>query len=630
MVCVASAVSLWHNLIRVGNQMKTTLRYCGKYLERFLTNTRHLLTMVRLRYRLLLFAVVVLIPMIAFSVYSVAQSVNHAKQQTLNNGLAIAKVVTSNLVEKIESTESLLRGLAQSSAVQTQDVKSTRELFIDVFPTHNSLINLSAADKEGNVFATIVWHGSEPRSVSSDPNFREVVTGEDTVVSGSLESIATDQHAIRMLVPFGAGSNQLSGVLIADISLSQLQRRMTSIGIEEGTLVIVTDHTGTVLLHPSYKYVYEEANFSGWPSVNAALNGKEGSVEHINPLDNQPWLWAYTPVSRTGWAVVVGFPTAAAFPPIRAILIRSLLLLVLMVSLAIVMAVYFSQRLSEPLRDFTERALAISEGDFNQEMTVRGSEEMLQLSKAFNVMSTKLSEHMQKLAVAKEENLREAKRLQYLLARTISLQENERRRIASDLHDGTSQLILGSLYETEAAIDMISSRPEMAKKKLTSVEDLLEQTSAEMRRVIYDLRPPLLDDMGFAVALERHISRYEETTGIQVKFEHSHNGAGSEVPLETDLALYRIAQEALNNIHKHSQCREARIQLTVSEKNICMVIRDEGIGFETGKYLQGNSENLGLKGMTERAESVGAKLEICSEPGQGTTVVFELSNNQFD
>lgn len=613
-----------------GNTLKSSLRSMTQFLDGCWTNARHILIRMRLRYRLLLFAVVVLIPMIAFSVYSVTQSANHAKQQTLNSGLAMAKVVTANLIEKTENTESLLQGLAQSSAIRLQDVQGTRELFIDVFPTQNSLINLSAADQQGHIFATIVWRGSEPRSVSSDPNFIEAMSSGNTVVSGSLKSTATDQHAIRMLVPFRSSSGRPSGALIADISLNKLQRRMTSIGIEEGTLVVVTDHTGTVLLHPSYKYVYEEANFGDWPSVAAALNGQEGSVEHINPLNKQPWLWAYAPVNPMGWAVVVGFPTATAFPPVPEIVMRSLLLLAFMVFLALVVAVYFSQRLSEPLRDFTDRALSISEGDFNQDMNVQGSEEIMQLSKAFNIMSEKLSQHMQRLAAAKEEKLREAKRLQYLLARTISLQENERRRIASDLHDGTSQLILGSLYETEAAIEMISSHPEMAKKKLSSVEDLLEQTSAEMRRVIYDLRPPLLDDMGFAAALERYISRYEETTGIQVIFNYGYGEGKIGISQETDLALYRIAQEALNNIQKHSQSQEARVRLEVSGDHIIMVIRDEGIGFETRKYLKGSSERLGLKGMIERAESVGANLEITSEPGRGTVVVFELLRDQSD
>jgi signal transduction histidine kinase len=323
--------------------------------------------------------------------------------------------------------------------------------------------------------------------------------------------------------------------------------------------------------------------------------------------------------------VVVGFPTSVTFPPAREVLFRSLLLLVLMVSLALVVALYFSQRLSEPLRNFTKRALAISEGNFIQTADVKGSQEIQQLSKAFNIMSTNLSKHMHELALSKEENLREAKRLQFLLARTISLQEEERRRIASDLHDRTSQLILGTLYETEAAMEMIPLYPEKAKEKLNIVEDLLEHTSAEMRRVIYDLRPPLLDDMGLVTALERSISRYMETTGIQVEYEYSLDDTEKRLPPEVELAIYRIAQEALNNIHKHSQAKQAAVQLVISDQMVHMVIDDKGIGFEPKSQNPERLERLGLKGMIERAESVGAQLEIITALGQGTTINFVLS-----
>jgi len=597
--------------------------HVGERLKALLQDVKALLHQMRLRSRLLLFAVVVLIPMIIFGVISVMQSVNHAKQQMLNNSLAMAKVVASNIIEKTENTERMLQGLSRSSAVRTHNIQGTRELFIDVFPIQQGLVNLFVADREGHVYASIVWQGLRSRSIAEDPDFQRALKTGETTISGSRVSYATDQHVIRMMVPFRAENNEISGILTADISLSQLQQRMVSIGIEEGTSVIVTDRNGTVLLHPNYKHVYDEVNLGTWPSVQAALTGQEGSLEHLNPLDDRSWLWAYAPIHRTGWAVVVGYPTAIAYPSVNDILIRSLFLLVGMVLLAIIVALYLSQRLTEPLRNLTGRALAISRGNFNQETEVKGSKEVCQLAEAFNIMSTNLSEHMSKLALAKEKNLREAKRLQRLLARTISLQEKERHRIASDMHDSTSQLILGSLFETEAAKEMVTVKPDLAKEKLTKVENLLEQTSVEMRRVIYDLRPPLLDDMGLATALERCVSRYVERTGIPVKYECAK--PDTRLPQETEMALYRIAQEALNNIQKHSHADQAEIKLAFSDHLVNMVIYDDGVGFSPQMYLSGKMEHLGLKGMIERAENVGASLEIDSAPGHGTSIMLDLS-----
>jgi signal transduction histidine kinase len=533
-------------------------------------------------------------------------------------------VIEANLVEKIDSTEHMLLTLAESPIVRAQDARATRQLLIDVFPLQQSVLNLAAARQDGSVFASVVWDGQEPYSIAADPQFQQVLTTGQWAISGRLISTATDQRAVRLVVPYRDEEREVIGALMVEMSLSQLQRGLAAIGTQEGATFIVADSEGLVLIHPNYKYVYEGANFAHLPPVQAALRGEEGTAEHLNPLDQRPWLWAYTPVRRTSWAVVVGYPTAVAYPPVRDTLVRGLMSLLAMVVLAGLVAFFLSHQLTKPLGELTQRALAIADGNLEQRVQLYGSAELRQLARAFNVMSENLTAYMNELAAAKEEISQKAQRLRHLLVRTISLQEEERKRIAADIHDGFSQLILGALYETEAAKGAIATNPALAQRKLANAQELLEQTSTGMRQVIYDLRPPLLDDIGLIAALERYLNSYRERTGVGVVLTVS--GPESRLPTEVEMALYRISQEALHNIYKHAQTDRATVQLCFFADRVRMAIQDQGIGFDPAVVRDGASERLGLTGMQERAESVGAHLQIQSAPGRGTTVVLEVPN----
>jgi signal transduction histidine kinase len=578
----------------------------------------------RQRNRLLAFASAVLVPLILFGSLAVRQNVTHTKRQILSSSMAIARVIEANLVEKIDSTEHMLRTLAQSPIVRAQDARATRQLLIDVFPLHQSALNLVAARKDGSVFAAVVWDGQEPYSTAADPQFRQVLNTEQWTISGRINSTATDQRAVRLTVPIRDEAGQIIGALMVDMSLSQLQRSLAAIGTQEEATFIVTDSEGMVLIHPNYRFVYEGTNFADLPPVQAALRGEEGTAEHRNPLDQRRWLWAYTPVRRTNWAVVVGYPTAVAYPPMRGTLIRGLMSLLAVVVLAAMVAFFLSHQLARPLNELTQRALAIADGNLEQRVQPRGSGELRQLARAFNVMSENLTAYMSELAAAKEEITQKAQRLRHLLVRTISLQEEERKRIAADIHDGFSQHILGALYETEAAKDAIATDPALAQTKLTSAQELLEHTSTGMRQVIYDLRPPLLDDIGLIAELERCLNKYARRTGIQASLNVL--GSASRLPTNVEMALYRIAQEALHNIYKHAHTDRATIELRFSSERVCMAVQDRGIGFDLTAVQDSTNERLGLTGMQERAESVGAHLRIESAPGRGTTVILEVSN----
>jgi signal transduction histidine kinase len=205
------------------------------------------------------------------------------------------------------------------------------------------------------------------------------------------------------------------------------------------------------------------------------------------------------------------------------------------------------------------------------------------------------------------------------LQRVVSAQEQERRRLARELHDETGQALTSILLGLHT-IEEAKGEAEL-KAALSDVRDLVRATLQDVRQLAVELRPKALDDFGLVAALERLTSSFGEQTGISMEFQSS-LPAGRLSP-EVETALYRIVQEALTNIVKHS--RAGRVSIVVGRKDgaVSVVVEDDGVGFEPARTRE---EGLGLIGMRERVALLGGRLTIESRPGAGTTFVAEVPN----
>jgi signal transduction histidine kinase len=222
------------------------------------------------------------------------------------------------------------------------------------------------------------------------------------------------------------------------------------------------------------------------------------------------------------------------------------------------------------------------------------------------------------------EELREIETLRRrLLERGLELQEEERRRIARELHDQTSQrltsilMTLGALAgaETQAEVD-------------ARVEDLRE-IAAEALEEVHDLalalRPRLLDDLGLLAALQQQLDEFRDRSRLVVDFQV----LGMEdvrLPARVETALYRIAQEALTNIARHAQAHSIGVLLEVRDASVVLIVEDDGTGFDVSQTLGSrvHEHNLGLYGMQERVTLLGGTFTIESTPGEGTAVFAQI------
>jgi PAS domain S-box-containing protein len=260
-------------------------------------------------------------------------------------------------------------------------------------------------------------------------------------------------------------------------------------------------------------------------------------------------------------------------------------------------------------------AIATTERDITERKITEES-----LIKAKNELEIKVAERTQELKEANEQ-------LQQYSRRITQVQEEERKRIAYELHDDTAQYLSILKMEIEGVLQSgkIQS-PEIIQKLEYLVKDA-ERAFNDVRRYSHELRPTMLEHLGLLAALDQiaeDMNKLNQTNHISVEVD----AEGEEPPLSEDvkLGLFRIAQEALNNARKHSKASIAKINLKFQKGSIEMAVSDNGIGFNVRKATtrSGIKGSLGLMSMQERAKLIGANLRIESEPGQGTTVTVKM------
>ena len=211
-----------------------------------------------------------------------------------------------------------------------------------------------------------------------------------------------------------------------------------------------------------------------------------------------------------------------------------------------------------------------------------------------------------------------------LLSRLIHAHEEERFRIARELHDQVSQSLTGLTMSLTAAEEAGTADADRVREAITSVRAVAEGTLEEVRKIIFDLRPTLLDDLGLIPAVRHYAKSLLEAQGMEVRFAAS--GFGQQrLPSAVETTVFRVAQEAITNVARHSRARVVAISVTLLEGIVRLQVGDDGLGFDAQILLaSAGRRRLGIAGMEERVSLLGGRLEIGSAPGAGTVVTMHV------
>ena len=296
--------------------------------------------------------------------------------------------------------------------------------------------------------------------------------------------------------------------------------------------------------------------------------------------------------------------------------------------MAVLLGFVMSLVIVRPVRGIDNVLARIAGGDFKQRIEVPNRDEFGSLSNNLNLMSEQLDGFYQELSSvngtlqARLEELQEA----HIQLREYATQAGElaivqeRNRLARELHDSVTQTIFSMTLTTEAAHILLRRDPTQAASHLDRLQQLAQGALNEMRSLIQQLRLSPVQDQGLVMALRTHLGNLESTDGLKVEFQVEGEG---RLPQEHEEGLFRITQEALNNVNKHAQTDRAAITLRIMSDRTSLLIEDKGVGFDTASQSPAG-EGFGLTSMRERVEILGGDLEIRSSPGEGTTILVNV------
>lgn len=213
-----------------------------------------------------------------------------------------------------------------------------------------------------------------------------------------------------------------------------------------------------------------------------------------------------------------------------------------------------------------------------------------------------------------------AERLRLLPGQILRAQEEERRRVARELHDEAAQSLTSLLVRLRLLEQ--AQTPELAQQRVAELRQLTARALDDVRRIALEMRPSVLDDLGLADALHAHIDGLNAAGGTRVSL--SADGLDGRLDPDVELALYRVAQEALTNVRRHARASRAWVRIRREGRDVVLEVEDDGAGFDP-RRVPAAGGGLGLAGMRERMGLIGGTVDIRSAPGRGTTVVARAS-----
>ncbi len=271
-------------------------------------------------------------------------------------------------------------------------------------------------------------------------------------------------------------------------------------------------------------------------------------------------------------------------------------------------------------RDYTERR--------RTEEALRSSQAELQ--KSHQELERRVEERtaaLSEMNAVLQEEVRERRRIEgervELLRRIVFAQEDERRRIAREMHDQLGQ----QLTVLKLKLDMVKEdcgEHQHLCEQVEVLQAIAGQLDADVDHMVWEMRPTALDDLGLQAALSSYVRNWSKHVGIPVQLHTSGMDKNRLTP-EIETALYRIAQEALNNVAKHAEAKNVAVVLERRADQVSLIIEDDGVGFDLQQVLGADDKGLGLIGMRERAALIGGTVEIESQPDEGATVVARIA-----
>ena len=512
---------------------------------------------------------------------------------------AAATAITEQLNHRAAAVHSLVL-----QATATGDPEHTLDDATSFLPDFDG--GLAFFNANGAILAATndveVWEGRDISLRLSEPNLIYDPRNEAQFVP-----TFTDPHSDEGTMLVAATSPDGLTVIGAFSPAKMAQRALADIfSTGDQAAAFLIDSSGQMLYQLGAE-PHANMEMVQYPGVEEALRGESGTT-YVSVAGDEHVI-AFSPIAPANWALVLEEPWRAVADPLLRTTELAPLILVPVLVVALVGLWFGVRQIVQPLQSLEQKATKLAWGNFEAiEEPVGGINEIQRLQ-------TELI-HMAQKVKAAQQNLRG-----YLGAVTAG-QEEERRRLARELHDDTIQSLIALNQQGQLAQMTLDGHPALG--KLIEMQDMMAQTIDDLRRITRDLRPIYLEDLGLVPALDMLARDTSTILNIPVIFDTS--GSNRRLRPEVELALYRIVQEALNNVARHAHASSAGVKLNFGSETITLTVSDDGCGFSVPESPaeMAPEGHYGLLGLYERAELIDAQLAIESTPDQGTSVTVSL------
>lgn len=447
--------------------------------------------------------------------------------------------------------------------------------------------------------------GSLPTSLRGSPALTRVLAAARGDGGARLPPL-TSENGLTVAASFADGSLSVVGAF----SNSRLLRFALS-GLDSppgSASVVIVDAEARVLAYEGAPS--PERDYRDHPGVRTALQGTSGS-SFIGSPNGEEHVLAFSLIRSSGWVLLIEEPWLSVASPLLRLSLVAPLALVLALAISLIGLWFAARQVVVPLRTLQLQSHRLAAGDFAAiEEKVGGVREIQELQHSMTVMALRIQSTQQSL--------------RRYIGKVTSAQEEERRRLAQDLHDETIQDLIALDQKVQLLARSLHGEKGAKRAGLEAIHREAREAIQRVRRLSRALRPAYLDELGLLPALEALASDVGSSLGIPVHVRI--NGSPRQLSRDADLALYRIVQEALANIARHAAAHHAWVTLRYRREELWVRVRDDGAGFtpptETGDLSR--TGHFGLIGMRERAQFIGAHIEWHSLPGKGTRVTLHL------
>ena len=579
-----------------------------------------------LRTRLYLLILAAFIPVCALIFYTAEEQKRIEVRAILDNAIHFANSAANEEHQQLEAIHNLLSALSEFLLLTDVQSDKARSFFTNLLKQSKGYVDLGALAPDGQLLSSA--RGISPVNGSKQPEwFVRCIKDKQFTMGRYKVEFITHEPVLYFALPVLGQHNQMNAVVFAAINLNWINQSIYKSFAElpQGSKLIQIDDSGGILTYDPHLHKWTEPVKFDQSIVQWILKKETGVRKSIGD-DGVSRIYAFTsvpsPLKVRRLYIALEIPQKIAFADSERVFIRNIILIGFFAVLAIFMVWWASDVLVlRRINTMVQASRKLAKGNLSTRIeAIRGSDELSHLARVFNDMAAALELREVRDQEAKEALRRSRKQLRDLASYLQDVREQERTRIAREIHDDFGQsLTILKMDLSWLKKHIIQDQPQV-QNKIDSMFKVIDASLQTLHTVSSELRPVILDDFGLESAIEWQAEEFQNRTGVRCRVDSS--VVDLDLTKEQSTAIFRIFQETLTNIMRHSGATEVDVRLEMNEDILILEVADNGRGITEAEII--NSRSFGLLGIKERLYPWNGQADFIGHPNKGTRVIVRV------